>query len=121
MSDPVLVETLKQIETALQRVLTRFEEVSSVDYFLDSEAGLEKMDGLCMQLIAVGESLKHVDKLTDKKLLLNYPNINWKDAKGLRDIISHHYFDLDAEAIFDVCSLNVEPMLQTIRKIIKEL
>ncbi len=121
MSDLALLETLHQIRDALQRITHRFKVVKSVDYFLDSEEGLEKMDALCMQLLAIGESLKHVDKLTNKQLLAQYPQINWKDAKGMRDIISHHYFDLDAEAIFDVCNHNIQPMLHTIETMILSL
>ncbi len=121
MSNTVLLETLKQISLSAKRILTRFEPVDSVDYFLDSEDGLEKLDALCMQLIAIGESLKNIDKLTDKKLLLEYPEINWKAAKGIRDIITHHYFDLDAEAIYDVCSNDIKPLLLAIDKIISEI
>ena len=115
MSNEVLPEALKQISSSAKRILKRFEQVDSADYFLDSEDGLEKMDALCMQLIAIGESLKNVDRLTDKKLLVKYPDINWKTAKGIRDIITHHYFDLDAESIYDVCENNIEPLLKTMR------
>ena len=121
MSNEVLLEALKQISISAKRVLKRFEQVDSADYFLDSEDGLEKMDALCMQLITIGESLKNVDKLTDKKLLVKYPDINWKAAKGIRDIITHHYFDLDAESIYDVCENNIEPLLKTIDKIIEKI
>ena len=121
MSNEVLVEALKQISTSAKRILKRFEKVDSADYFLDSEDGLEKMDALCMQLIAIGESLKNVDKLTEKKLLVKYPDINWRAAKGIRDIITHHYFDLDAESIYDVCENNIEPLLKTIDRMIEDI
>ncbi|MBU2522349.1 MAG: DUF86 domain-containing protein [Proteobacteria bacterium] len=32
---------------------------------------------------------------------------DWKKAKGMRDIISHHYFDMNAEAIYNVCKNNI--------------
>ena len=121
MSNEVLLEALKQISISTKRILKRFEKVDSADHFLDSEDGLEKMDAICMQLIAIGESLKNVDKLTDKKLLVKYPDINWKAAKGIRDIITHHYFDLDAEAIYDVCENNIEPLLKTIDRMIEDI
>jgi uncharacterized protein with HEPN domain len=40
----------------------------------------------------------------------NYPQIEWKKVKGMRDIITHHYFDLNAEAVYDVCANYVEPL-----------
>jgi uncharacterized protein with HEPN domain len=103
----LLVETLTQILGATERILKRFEPIKTSDDFLKDEAGLEKLDSICMQLIAIGESLKNVDKLTDKKLLPNYSAVDWKSVKGMRDIISHHYFDLNAEAVFDVCKNDI--------------
>jgi len=67
-----------------------------------SHDGLLKLDGISMRLIAIGEGFKNIDKLSDNKLLTNYPNIPWKQVKGIRDILSHHYFDLDAETIFEI-------------------
>jgi uncharacterized protein with HEPN domain len=96
----LLLEVLKQTSDAVQRVLKRFEAVTSVDFFTDSPEGMEKLDAICMLIIAIGESLKNIDKMTDQKLLENYAEIDWKGAKGMRDIISHHYFDVDAEQIF---------------------
>jgi uncharacterized protein with HEPN domain len=74
-----------------------------------------------MQLIAIGESLKNIDKITDKKLLEKYPQVDWKGVKGIRDIISHHYFDLDAEEIYFVCDTKLDTLIKTIEKILKDL
>lgn len=74
-----------------------------------------------LQLINIGEALKHIDKLTDAKLLENYPEIDWKKAKGLRDIITHHYFDIDAETVFTVCKNHVPAMKEVIIKIVNDL
>jgi len=93
------LEILSQILRSAQTILKRFEPIKSPDDFTVSEASLEKLDAICMQLIAIGESLKNIDKVTDNSLLPRYPHIDWKKAKALRDIISHHYFDLNAEAI----------------------
>lgn len=38
-----------------------------------------------------------------------------------RDIISHHYFDIDAEEIFWVCQHQMKPLANTIAKIIEDL
>lgn len=55
-----------------------------------------------MQLMALGESLKNFDKISRQSVLSQYSQIDWKGAKGMRDIITHHYFDLDAEVVFNV-------------------
>jgi uncharacterized protein with HEPN domain len=112
---------LEQINEALKTVLSRFEPVKDSNYFTDSPAGKEKLDGICMQLIAIGESLKNIDKLTDKKLLQEYAQIDWTGAKGVRDVISHHYFDIDAEEIYWICDEQIKPMQLTVEKIISDI
>ncbi|MEJ2170727.1 MAG: DUF86 domain-containing protein [Desulfobacterales bacterium] len=62
-----------------------------------------------------------LDKITDDSLLPNYPQIDWKKVKGIRDIISHHYFDIDAEAIFIVCNDHIEQLAEAIKKIMKDV
>ena len=74
-----------------------------------------------MQLIVIGESLKNFDKVTSKEVLVKYPEINWKRVMGMRDIITHHYFDVDAEAIFDVCKNHISKLKKTILNISKEI
>ena len=81
---------------------------------------MEKLDAICMQLIAIGESLKNLDKVTGHSFLTEYPEIDWKAVKGLRDIITHHYFDIDAEAIFVVCQNRIGPLAEVIEKMQRE-
>lgn len=115
------LEILKRLDQALETILQRFEPVKSVEDFTRSPAGQEKLDSICMLLIAVGEGLKNLDKVTEGTLLPRYPQVDWKKAKGLRDIISHHYFDVDAEEIFYICTTHVRAMQKTLHQIIEEL
>ena len=117
----LVLEILSQIYRASQTILERFKPVKFVNDFTDSPAGMEKLDSICMLLIAIGEALKNLDKATNKTLLLRYPQIDWKKAKGMRDIISHHYFEADAEVIYDVCKYNIAELAQIINKMIKEI
>ena len=40
---------------------------------------------------------------------------------GIRDIIAHHYFDLDESIVFDVVKNKLPGLLATINKIIDDL
>ncbi len=115
------LEILTQILRSAKTIMKRFEPIQSPEDFVKGEAGMEKLDAICMQLIAIGESLKNLDKVTKQSLLQKYQQVDWKKAKGMRDIISHHYFDLNAEAIFDVCKNHIERLSRTVEKIIKDL
>jgi len=114
-------EILIQLFQATRTVLKRFDQIKSADDFTSSDSGMEKLDAICMQLIAIGEGLKNLDKITNNTLLTRYPEIEWKKAKGMRDIISHHYFDLDAEAIFKVCKNHIPPLSDTLERMLKEI
>lgn len=112
---------LSKIEQAIKRILDNSCFIDSYHYYLLSPAGMERLESTCMLLMAIGEGLKGIDKLTDKQLFTKYPEIDWKGAMGMRDIIAHHYFDLDAAVVFDVVKNYLPSMLATIKKIRKEL
>ena len=115
------IDILSQIDQAALTIIKRFIPIKTVNDFTDSEYGMEKLDSICMLLIAIGESLKNLDKVSNKSLLICYPQVDWKKAIGMRDIISHHYFDVDAEVIFDVCKTKINKLSEIIKKIKKDL
>jgi uncharacterized protein with HEPN domain len=115
MSDKELVrEILSQVLTAANRIERRSASIGKPDDFLASEDGLDKLDAICMMLIAIGENLKNLDKITGGTLLTRYPEVDWKGAKGMRDIISHHYFDLNAEVVFTICRERIPGLIKAI-------
>ncbi len=121
MFDEELVcEILSQILEAAGRIERRLTSISSPEDFLSSEEGIDKLDGICMMLIAIGESLKNLDKVTEGTVLAGHPEVDWRGAKGIRDIISHHYFDLNADVIFSVCKERLPGLVKTVNVILKE-
>jgi len=117
----LVIDILHQIIDAIEVVKKRCTYAKVEDDFCDTEEGQEKLDAICMKLIAVGESLKNIDKITNKELLIQYTNVEWKKIKGIRDILSHHYFDLDANVIFEVCAEHIQELLITLKQIRSDL
>lgn len=78
---------------------------------------MERLESTCMLLIAVGESIKGIDKDTNKQLLPLYPAVDWKGAMGLRDIIAHHYFEIDGDTVLDVIKSDLPSLLATLVQI----
>lgn len=115
------LDILYDILSAIERIQERTKNIRSADDFLSSPEGMTLLDATCMLLIAVGESLKNLDKVTEGKLLPTYPSIPWKQVKGLRDIIAHHYFDVDASQIFWILCYELSPMKQAVRFFITNL
>lgn len=117
----LVLSILKQIDEALEKIRSRSEQIRSADDFTDSPYGMEKLDSICMLFIAIGEALKNIDKITGGSLFSRYPETDWKGAMGFRDIIAHHYFDIDAEEVFWICTHELAPLSTTIQKIIEDL
>ena len=115
------LEVLRQINDAAEKIMSRFISIASVTDFTGTPAGTEKMDAICMMMIVIGESLKNLDKITERTLLPRYPDVDWKKAKGMRDILTHHYADINAEAVFYTCKEKIPQLNRTIKKMIEEL
>ncbi|RLA77038.1 MAG: antitoxin [Epsilonproteobacteria bacterium] len=106
---------------ATEKIIKRTKNIYSIDDFLVDDSSLMLLDSLCMQLIAIGEAVKKIDKLTDKKLLKNYPNTPWREIAGMRDILSHHYFDLNSEVVFEVSKEHIADLGIVLTKILVEI
>ena len=117
----MVYETLKNIETAITRLQERTVQIHTVDDFLLSPFGMEKLDAACMVIIALGEAVKTLDKLTNKELLPTYPSIDWKKVMGARDIMAHHYFEVDADEVFSIVKNDLEPLKKAIDYFKQEL
>ncbi|NPA64249.1 MAG: DUF86 domain-containing protein [Epsilonproteobacteria bacterium] len=117
----LIIDILEQIIEAVEEIKRRCTFAKKQDDFTDTEEGQIILDSICMKLIAVGESLKRIDYLTQNRLLEKYPQIEWKKIKGIRDFISHHYFDLDAEVIFGICQNHIDRLLETLKQIREDL
>jgi uncharacterized protein with HEPN domain len=53
----LIVDILKNLLSAIQQVLRRFEPIRAAGDFIKDDVGHEKLDSICMQLIAIGEAL----------------------------------------------------------------
>ncbi len=116
----IILEVLKQIESAADKIVKNFQTIKNISDFTDNSDGTEKINAVCMRLIVIGESLNKFDNITKGTLLPLYPEVNWNRAKGMRDILTHHHNDVDAEAIFLICRDDIPLLLKSVKKIIKD-
>lgn len=120
MSDTaLLLEVIRQIEEAINRIERRFAGIQSSDDFTRSDEGLDKLDSIAMMLIWIGESIKNLEKYGGQELLAAHREVDWKGVKGTRDILSHHYGNVDADVVFNICA-NRMPSFKAAIKLIKQ-
>lgn len=74
MFDKEIVEnSLANILSVCNIVEQRSANITCGDDFAMSPSGMLKLDAVCMNLIAIGEAIKNLDKVTHGELLSQYP------------------------------------------------
>lgn len=70
-----------------------------------------------MQLHIIGEAAKHVpDDLRNK-----YPDVPWKQLAGMRDRLSHGYFEVDYTIVWKVVESNLPELRPAIQAILSDM
>ena len=115
------LDSLYNLESALGMIAERADVATTPDDFLLSPDGMLRLDAICMNLIALGEAVKGLDKITKGELLPKYPEIYWSGVMKMRDKIAHHYFEMDAEVVFKTLKEDIPMMLPVVQRMIKEV
>lgn len=63
----------------------------------------------------IGEAAKNIPEAFKKE----HPQISWKEIIGTRDIITHKYFGVDLDVIWDIIKTDLPELRKNINKIIK--
>ena len=117
----ITLHVLGLIKASLLEVEKRSININEPNDFLVSESGVILLDSICMKLSAIGESIKNLDKTTNYTLLPQYPEIPWRNVMGVRDFIVHHYFEVDADVIFEICKNDVPVLIKVIERMMDDL
>ena len=103
-------ELLKFILASIEMIKDRFEGISSSDDFIYSKDGMTKLDSISMRLQSIGEALKNIDK-RDRDFLLEVADKRyWSNIIKTREIITHHYIDIDSETVFMICDEKLDDL-----------
>jgi len=117
----LVMDIINQVLPAIARIERRASGITNPHDFVASDQGLDMLDAITMMLIAIGESCKNLDKITAGTLLANYPEVDWKGVKGMRDVISHHYFSISAEIVLSVCRRHIPVIKAAFQKMLLDL
>jgi uncharacterized protein with HEPN domain len=85
MSDlPLLQSIMSQVIESVDKIQRRFNEVETPDNFLESDAGIDKLDGIVLMLITIGENLKRFEKYGGTPFMSEHPEIDWIGPRSTR-------------------------------------
>lgn len=116
----IALDSIKKIKAMLDLIVERTSVVETPNDFLCSPEGMLRLDAICMNLIALGETVKGLDKQTEGQLLKYYPDVYWKGVMGIRDKISHHYFEIDTDVVFRTIEEDIPAMIPVVEKMITD-
>jgi uncharacterized protein with HEPN domain len=67
-------------------------------------------------LEVIGEAAKNVPEDVRQR----YPDVEWKRMAGLRDILSHQYFGVNAEIVWDVAQNKLPTLVEQVRRMMAQ-
>lgn len=114
-------ELLRFILDSIEMIKERFEGITSSDDFMHSKDGMTKLDSISMRLQSIGEALKNIDK-RDREFLLEVADKRyWSNIIKTREIITHHYIDIDSETIFMICDEKLDDLQSNVSLLMDKL
>lgn len=113
-------ELLEFIAESIQIIKKRIKPIKTIDDFLDTEEGQEKLDSILMRIQSIGEATKNLNKRYNV-LLENYKdNTYWSQIIKTREVISHHYIDINAEIVFDIAAHKLDDLYSVVNTILEK-
>ncbi len=94
---------LEDILEAIGRIRTYTAGMSADSFAADNKT----LDAVLRNLEVIGEAVKRIPDA----IRAQHEEVEWKKIAGLRDILIHQYFGIDAEIIWDVVH-NKLPVLE---------
>jgi len=116
-----LTELLEFIEESIGLIRKRFVSIESADDFISDDDALEKLDSIILRIQTIGEALKNIEKHQSGFLESVASKEYWSNIIKLRDLISHHYVDIDAEVIYMICDEKLDELESHIQKLLTKL
>ena len=114
-------ELLQFILESISLIKKRFDGILNSDDFLASDDGLMRLDAISMRLQSIGEALKNIDK-RDREFLLEIADKTYgSNIIKTREIITHHYIDIDSETIFMICDEKLDDLENKISILLNKL
>ncbi|GAB4489617.1 MAG: hypothetical protein OHK0019_07420 [Saprospiraceae bacterium] len=102
---------LLAMKDAAEKILRYSKGFNSADDFYGDA---KSFDATLMNFLVIG---KTVSKISEPVISAN-PKIAWSKIKGLRNIVAHDYFGVDAEEIWEIIQKNIPKFITDLEEIL---
>lgn len=97
--------------------MLRIKEYIEGNEFNDFKRNYMVVDAVVRNFEIIGEASKNIPVTIQKK----YPEIPWRKMYGLRNLISHEYFGIDYEMLWEIATVSLPQNIKDLQRIIDEL
>jgi len=109
------LDYLVHILQAMERIGTYTDDVDEVG-FLESEM---VQDAVIRNIEIVGEAARNIAKHSPE-FAIRYSNVPWEDMYWMRNRVSHGYFSVDLEVIWNTVKRDIPELKQQIKDILQQ-
>jgi uncharacterized protein with HEPN domain len=101
---------LEDIMVCIEK-LEKYTQGLTFDQFSKNEMAV---DAVIRNFEVIGEAVKKIPKELKQK----YPDVEWNEATGFRDVLIHDYFGIDLEAVGDTLKKNVPVFKEKLTRVL---
>lgn len=104
---------LEDILESIERIEKNTKNLSRDDF----SGSIDKQDAVVHRLEIIGEAAKNVPQ----EFRDTYPEIPWREIARTRDKITHHYFEIDVEQIWNILQNDLPLLKKQVKTMLQEL
>ena len=74
------------------------------------------IDAVVRNLIVIGEASRHIPESIEQR----HPEVPWRTMRGIRNVVVHEYFGVDAEIVWETPRHDLPPLLPLLENVLRE-
>ena len=104
----------------LEHILGAIAQIEQYTSNLDYDAFIVNhlvQDGVVRQIEIIGEATKALPP----EFTMRFFHVPWSDMAGMRDVLIHHYFDINLQVVWDTVHNNLPPLKQQLTDLLQSI
>ena len=74
------------------------------------------IDAVVRNLIVIGEASRHIPESIEQR----HPEVPWSTMRGIRNVVVHEYFGVDAGIVWETARHDLPPLLPLLENVLRE-
>jgi hypothetical protein len=74
------------------------------------------VDAVVRNLVVIGEASRHIPEDVEQR----HPGIPWDKMRGIRNVVAHEYFGVDAGILWETARHDLPPLRPLLERLLRE-